>query len=62
MKISTNEMIVLTYVFDDVDCYTVTRNMLGKYTLYKIIGNSYQRLKTAESPLEFDKLVEKDRR
>lgn len=62
MKIPKNEMTVLTYVFDGVDCYAVTRNILGKYTLYKITDNDYQKLRTAESPLEFDKLVEKDRR
>jgi hypothetical protein len=32
-----------------------------KYTLYKIIGDDYQKLKTAESPLEFDQIVKKDR-
>ena len=62
MKIHNNEQILLTYVFDGVNRYTVTRNMLGKYTLYKIIDNGYQKLRTAESPLEFDSVVKKDRR
>ena len=61
MKFPKNEMIVLTYVFDGTSCYSVTRNMLGKYTLYKIINGDYQKLKIAESPLEFDKVVERDR-
>lgn len=61
MKTLKNEKIVLTYVFDGVECYTITRNILGKYTLYKITNGDYQKIKTAESPLEFDKLVEKNR-
>ena len=51
----------MTYVFEDIKCYAVTRNALGKYVLYKIIDDDYQKLKTAESPMEFDKIVEKDR-
>lgn len=62
MKIPKQEQIVLTYVFDGIDCYIVTRTLIGKYVLYKIIGGDYQKLKTADSPLEFDKIVEKDRR
>lgn len=61
MKISKNEKIVLTYVFEEVECYTVTQSTLGKYTLYKIIDGDYQKMRTSESPLEFDKVVEKDR-
>jgi hypothetical protein len=61
MKTFKNEKMVLTYVFDGIACYTITRNILGKYTLYKIIDDDYQKMKIAESPIEFDKLVEKDR-
>lgn len=61
MKIPKQEEIVMTYVFNGVDCYVVTRNLIKKYTLYKIIGDDYQKLKTADSPIEFDKIVEKDR-
>jgi hypothetical protein len=61
MKIPKNEHIVLTYVFDGVSCYSITRNILGKYTLYKIINDDYQKMKTSDSPIEFDKAVEKDR-
>lgn len=61
MKTPKNETTVLAYVFEGVVCYVITRNIIGKYTLYKIIGDDYQRIKVAESPMEFDKLVEKDR-
>ena len=61
MKAPKNEKIVLTYVFEGVDCYIVTRNTLEKYVLYKIIGDGYQKLKTSESPIDFDEIVEKDR-
>lgn len=61
MKVPNNEKTVLTYVFDGVSCYTITRNTVGKYVLYKIIDDDWQKLKTAESPLELDKIVAKDR-
>lgn len=61
MKIPKQEQVVLTYVFEGIDCYTVTRNALGKYVLYKILDNDYQKLKTAETPIEFDTIVKKDR-
>jgi hypothetical protein len=62
MNIPKQEKIVLTYVFDGIDCYTVTRNNLQKYILYKIIDDGYQKLKTSNTPLDFDEIVEKDRR
>ena len=62
MKIPKQEEIVLTYVFDGVKGYVVTRSPIKQYTLYKVIGdNDYKKLKTSDSPIEFDKLVEKDR-
>lgn len=61
MKIPKQEKIVLTYVFEGIDCYIVTRNALEKYTLYKILNDDYQKLKTAEAPIEFDEIVKKDR-
>ena len=61
MKLSKSERIVLTYIFDGDKKYSVTRNQLGKYTLYKHIDDDYQKMKTSESPVEFDKIVEKDR-
>lgn len=60
MKIPSQEKIVLTYVFEDIKCYVVTRSILGKYALYKIVGDDYQKLKTANTPLEFDDIVEED--
>lgn len=62
MKISRQEKIVLTYVFEGVDSYIVTRNSLNKYVLYKIVDDDYQKLKTSDTPLEFEKIVKKDRR
>jgi hypothetical protein len=61
MKISKHEKILMTYVFEDIKCYAVTRDVLGRYTLYKILGDDYQKLKTAETPLDFDEIVKKDR-
>ena len=62
MKIPSSEKIVVTYVFEDVKCYIATHNALkGKYTLYKIIDGDYQRLKIANTPLEFDEIIKKDR-
>lgn len=60
MKIPSQEQIVLTYVFDDIKCYVVTRSILGKYILYRIVGDDYEKLKTANTPLEFDDIVEGD--
>lgn len=61
MKVPKNEKIVLTYVFDGIDCYLVTQSTLGQYTLYKIQDNNLSKLKTAESVLKFDDIVNKDR-
>ena len=61
MKIPNQEKIVMTYVFEGIKCFTVTRNAIGKYVLYKNNGSDYQKLKTAESPIIFDEIVEKDR-
>ena len=61
-NIPINEQIVASYVFEGVKCYAVTHNALkGKFTLYKIVNNDYQKLSTADSPLEFAQLVAKDR-
>ena len=61
MQTLKNEKIVLTYVFEGEDCYIVTRNTLEKYVLYKTINNDYHKLKTSESPIDFDEIVKKDR-
>lgn len=61
MKISKQEKIVMRYVFEGIECYAVTRNVLGKYTLYKITNGNYQKLKISETPIDFDEVVEKDR-
>ena len=61
MKIPKNEDILLTYIFDGIESYTVTRNILGKYILYKIVDGDYQKLKTADTAADFDNIVKKDR-
>ena len=63
MKIPKQEKIVLTYVFEGIDCYVVTQNYyFQEYVLYKIIEKGYQKLKTSKTPLDFDEIVKKDRR
>ena len=63
MDIPKQENIVLTYVFDGVDCYVVTQNYyLQEYVLYKIIEKGYRKLKASNTPLDFDEIVKKDRR
>lgn len=62
MKIPNNEKTMVSYIFEGAKCYIITQNTInGKFTLYKIIDNDYQKLKTAESPIEFDEIVKKDR-
>ena len=62
MKILSNEKIVVTYIFENVKCYIATHNVLkGKYTLYKIIDDDYQKLKIDNTPIEFDEIIKKDR-
>ena len=61
MKIPKQEQIMTTYLFDGVAHYVATRNTLGKYVLYKILNDDYQKMQTSASPLDFDKVIEKDR-
>ena len=62
MKIPSGEKIVVSYVFEGVKCYAVTQNALkGKFTLYKIINNDYQKMTTADSPADLNEMVKKDR-
>lgn len=61
MKTLKNETTLLTYIFEDTACYTVTRNLLGKYTLYKIKDDAWQKIKSSESAADFDEVVRKDR-
>jgi hypothetical protein len=63
MKIPKTERPMTRYVFDDIACYKVTQNSNGKYVLYKIIGNDdYQKMKTADTPLDLEVVIEKDMR
>ena len=43
MKLSKKEQVLRVYKYDDVDCYAVTRNASGQYTLYRIIDGDYQK-------------------
>ena len=62
MKIPSNEKVVVSYVFEGIKCYAITQNALkGKFTLYKIINNDYQKMITADSPLIFNEAVKNDR-
>lgn len=63
MRIPTNEKIAVTYFSEEgVKEYVITHHSLkDKYTLYKRINDTLQKMKTADTPIEFDELVEKDR-
>lgn len=60
MKISKQETITERYMKDGAEDYVVTRNNLGKYTLYKVKEDDYEKLKTAETPVGFKEIVMKD--
>ena len=61
MKIPANERIVVTYLCEGIEKYIGTHNAIkDKYSLYKITNGDYQRVKTADTPIEFDKIIEKD--
>lgn len=64
MKIPKTERPMTRYVFDGIACYIVTQNSNGKYVLYKILGDDedYQKMKTADTPLDLEVVIEKDRR
>lgn len=62
MKIPKQEKIVRSFIFDGIKSYIVTQHeTTRKFTLYKIIDNDYKKLKTAESPIKFEEVIEKDR-
>ena len=63
MTIPKNETGMTSYIFNGAECYKITRNAADKYILYKTIGNNnYQKMKTANSPIELETVIEKDRR
>lgn len=60
MKISKQEKIVDNYIINGVKKYTITRNLLGKYTLYSLISdNEYKKIKTDDSPIKFKTIIDK---
>lgn len=61
MKIPKTETRMVSYIFEGVKSYIVTRNTLGKYILYKVLDNDYQKLKTADTPVKFEEIIKKDR-
>ena len=62
MKIPSSEKIAVNYMFEGVKEYVSTYSTLkDKYMLYKIIDGDYQKLKTANTPIDFDDIVKKDR-
>ena len=62
MKIPSNEKLSVNYCDGDVKDYISTYHPLKcKYTLYKIIDGDYQRIKIADTPIEFDDIIKKDR-
>lgn len=63
MKIPTKEKLMVSYMFDGVKRYITTKHLVtNKFALYKITDNGYKKLKTANTPLEFNQIVEEDRR
>lgn len=61
MKIPKNEVIIVSYIFEGITEYVTTRNILGKYILYKKTDENYTKIKTSNNPLEFDDIIKKDR-
>lgn len=63
MKIPANETIAVTYLSDNgVKEYIITHHYIkDKYTLHKIIDDKLYKMKTSDTPIEFDDIVEKDR-
>ncbi len=63
MKIPKNEKSMVSHVFDGVKCYVTTLNTVnGKFNLYKVINNDYEKISTADTPLKFDEVIAKDRK
>lgn len=63
MKIPKNEKSMVSHVFDGIKCYITTQNTVnGKFSLYKVINNDYEKISTADSPLKFDEVIAKDRK
>lgn len=63
MKIPKNEKSMVSYIYDGEKRYHITQNTInGKFTLYKVIGNDYEKMSTADSPLKLDEIIKKDRK
>jgi hypothetical protein len=63
MKIPKNEKSMVSHIFDGVKCYITTQNTVnGKFSLYKVINDDYEKISTADTPLKFDEVIAKDRK
>ncbi len=63
MKIPKNEKGMVSYIYDGEKRYYITQNTInGKFTLYKITGDDYEKMATADSPLKLDEVIKKDRK
>ena len=63
MKIPKNEKGMVSYIYDGEKRYHITQNTInGKFTLYKVISNDYEKMSTADSPLKLDEIIKKDRK
>ena len=63
MKIPKNERGMESYIYDGKKCYYITLNTVnGKFTLYKIINNDYEKMATADSPSKLYKAMKRDRK
>ena len=60
MKIPKQEIIMETFMRDEIKEYIITRNILGKYTLYKVNENDYEKIKTADTPIGLKEIAKKD--
>lgn len=60
MKIPKQEIILSSYNLDGKKTHIITRNIVGKYTLYEIKNEEekeYIKIKTSNNPLDFDRIV-----
>lgn len=57
MKISKQEKQVERYINKGKITHIVTRNITGKYILYKIENGDCQKIKTSDNPLVFDEIA-----
>ena len=57
MKIPKHEKQVVAYTSKGIITHIVTRNLLGEYSLYKNDNNEYKKIKTSNTPIDFDRIA-----